>query len=353
MEPATRSAPAGNETQMAREIAEIPAVVARQIAEGMPIYREEGERLRALQPRFFVTCARGTSDHAATYFKYLVETRLGVPVASIGPSVASIYRAPLRTADAVCITISQSGASPDLIALQERAGAGGARKVALLNVTGSLVAQGADTVLPMLAGPERAVAATKSYVASLVALAALYGAFAGDNELLDAIERLPGAIEAASGCDWTGAGPIVNGGSLFTVSRGPGLSIANEAALKFKETCRLHAEAYSAAEVRHGPIALARDRFSALVFLSGDESRTSVLEAATAMRAGGAKVFLVDSDMREGISLKTPKTPKAPHALLVPVIQAVAFYRYVDRLAGQLGENPDAPPNLQKVTQTT
>jgi hypothetical protein len=116
---------AGKGRQMAREIAEIPAVVARQIAEGLPLYRAEGERLRVLEPRFFVTCARGTSDHAAPYFKYLAEALLGIPVASVGPSVASIYGALLKVEAAACIAISQSGASPDLVALQERAGADG------------------------------------------------------------------------------------------------------------------------------------------------------------------------------------------------------------------------------------
>ncbi len=340
-----------NTTHMAREITEIPAVVRRQIADGLAIYREEGERLHALDPRLVVTCARGTSDHAATFFKYLTEARLGVPVASIGPSVGSVYGARMRLAGAACLTISQSGGSPDLVTMQGAAREGGARTVAFLNVADSPVASGADAVLPMLAGPEKAVAATKSYVASLVALAAVHTGFAGDAALLAAIERLPESLEVALAQDWTEAlVPVAMGTSLFTVSRGPGLSVAGEAALKFKETCRLHAEAYSAAEVRHGPIALARDRFAAIVFVPQDESRAGVLEAAAIMRGTGARVLMLDQEEQKSPWLATAK---APHPALAPICQAVSFYRFIERLSAQLGENPDAPLHLQKVTRTT
>ncbi len=342
---------AARATQMAHEIAEIPTIVERQIADGLSVYREEGMRLRALEPRFVITCARGTSDHAATYFKYLLETGLGLPTVSIGPSVASVYRTRLSAEKAICLLVSQSGGSPDLLAFQRHAKEGGARTTALLNVTDSPVGHDADSVLPMLAGPEHAVAATKSYVASLVALAAVYGGMAGDEGLLAAVERLPEALAEALEFGWSEASmPLVRGASLFTVSRGPGLSIANEAALKFKETCRLHAEAYSAAEVRHGPIALARERFTALVFMPVDESRQSVLEAAAAMRSAGATVLVVDSMPQETGWLGSSR---APHPMLVPICQAVSFYRYVEELSALLGENPDAPPNLRKVTLTT
>lgn len=342
---------AEHESLFAQEIAEIPDVVARQIETGQPAYYETGARLARTPPDCFVTCARGTSDHAATYFKYLVETRLGIPVASIGPSVGSVYHAPLKLPRTVCLTISQSGGSPDILALQEHAQKGGAHAISLVNIENSPVTAAADERLPLLAGPEKAVAATKSYVASLLALAAFYAGFAGDDALKAAINALPETLQRALACDWTSAAlPFAKATSHFVISRGPGMTIAGEAALKLKETCRLHAEAYSAAEVRHGPITLADAHLSALVFATEDQTRSSVLDAADAMREIGAAIFVADA-LSEGPGILA--TVPAPHPLLVPICQAVSFYRFVQHLAAELGRNPDAPPHLKKVTETT
>ncbi len=336
-------------TQMLAEIREAPAVVARQIAEA-DIYREEGERLRREQPRFLVTCARGSSDQAVTYFKYMAEQRLGIPVASVGPSVASVYGADLKFGGGVLLTVSQSGGSPDLASLQERAARGGARTVALLNVTGSAVGNAAGSVLPMMAGPEKAVAATKSFVASLVALASVVACWSEDAELLDALAHLPERLEAALECDWSAAAlPAAAAHSLYTIGRGPGLGIAGEAALKLKETCRLHAESYSAAEVQHGPIALARDRFAALVFANSDRSDASVATAVDNLAAAGASVFVAGAAGASGHRLPTVD---AGHPLLNPICRIVSFYRFVEGLSVALGENPDAPRLLKKVTRT-
>jgi glutamine---fructose-6-phosphate transaminase (isomerizing) len=336
-------------THMADEIRQIPSVVARQLSDGLPAYREIGARLRRDPPALAVTCARGTSDHAATYFKYLAELGLGLPVASIGPSIASVYGAELRLPAALCLTVSQSGGSPDLGALQARARAAGAFAVALLNVTGSAVGRGAEAIAPMLAGPERAVAATKSYIASLVAIAAIVAEWREDAELTVALHGLPDALAAAVEQDWTAAiPPLAQARSIFTIARGPGLTVATEAALKFKETCRLHAEAYSAAEVQHGPIALAGAHFAALVFAPRDAARASVLDAAAAMREAGARVFVADP---EGAADALPTTP-APHPLLDPITQAASFYAFVERMSVALGHDPDAPQHLKKVTKT-
>ena len=336
------------ETLMLREIREIPDVVARQVTVGASLYRDAGARLRRDAPRFIVSCARGSSDQAASYFKYLAEVRLGVPVASIGPSVASVYNAELHLAKALLLTVSQSGGSPDLVDLQAKGQAGGAYTLALLNETDSPVGNAADSVLPMSAGPEKAVAATKSFVASLVALASVVAAWSEDEALNEALERLPEAIARSLECDWSAAAvPIAAAQSLYTMSRGPGLAIAGEAALKLKETCRLHAEAYSAAELRHGPIVLARDRFAALVFTNGDQSDASVLDAAERLAAAGTCVFIAGGTGRKAL----PVVP-APDPLLAPICHAVSFYRFVEGLSVSLGENPDAPAMLRKVTET-
>lgn len=337
-------------TQMLREIREIPQVARRQLVEGAQIYREAGERLRRDQPRFLVTCARGSSDQAVTYAKYLVETRMGLPVASVGPSVASVYDSTLRFEGGVLLTVSQSGGSPDLVSLQDKARRGGARTIALLNVIDSPVGDAADEVLPMLAGPEKAVAATKSFVASQIALASLFAAWNADEELANALTALPDHLEAALECDWRRAEiPIAAAHSLYILGRGPGLGIAGEAALKLKETCRLHAEAYSAAEVRHGPIALARDRFAAIAFTTGDKADRSVADAIRALGDAGANVFVAGSTMLGATRLPTVKTG---HALLNPITTIVSFYRFVESLAVALREDPDAPKLLRKATET-
>ncbi|WP_245423712.1 SIS domain-containing protein [Rhizobium subbaraonis] len=333
------------ETNMLREIREIPSIVERQVNSEATIYREMGERMRRDRPRFVVSCARGSSDQAVTYFKYLLETRLGIPVASIGPSVASVYKAKLNLEGAVFLTVSQSGGSPDLVSLQAAAGAGRAHTLALLNTTNSPVGKAAETVLPMFAGQERAVAATKSLIASLVALASLAAHWSEDDDLLAALKRLPGVLVKALECDWSHAETSMAAAqSLYTIGRGPGLAAAGEAALKLKETCRLHAEAYSAAEVRHGPIALARDRFAALLFTNGDDADASTVDAARRLEAAGARVFVTGENLPTVVS---------PSPVLTPICHLATFYRFVEGLSVSLGENPDAPALLRKVTETT
>ena len=339
---------------MAREISEIPDVAARQIADGLEAYRRVGERLRRQEPRFIVTCARGTSDHAATYLKYLVETRIGIPVASMGPSVASVYSAPLSLARGLCITVSQSGRSPDLVCLQRQARAGGAQTLALLNTPDSPVGAAAGEIVPVMAGPETAVAATKSFTAALFAIAGIVAGWTRDRALERGLAALPEALAEALACDWAGMLPAATSAtSLYVVGRGPGLAVALEAALKFKETCRLHAEAYSAAEVRHGPIVLARPhppgRFMALAFQARDRSRKSIEEALEALGNIGAAVFVADFGQREGRRLPLSKPG---HPLLDPVCQITSFYRFVETLSVRLGEDPDRPAHLRKITET-
>ena len=334
---------------MAQEISEIPEVVARQIREALDSYLEEGRRITRLEPHLILTCARGSSDHAATFFKYLTETRLGIPVASVGPSIASIYGAPLRSRDAVCVAVSQSGTSPDIVALQASARAGGAQCVAVVNERSSPMARGAHVVLPVLAGPELAVAATKSLVASLVALCGVHAGMAGDRDLLEAMRNLPEALAGALCRDWSAASDAVAGASsVFVLGRGTGLAVALESALKFKETCRLHAEAYSAAEARHGPLALAGRGLVVLTFVPGDQAAGSVLEAASEFEACGARVLLAGGG---DVAMRLPVACPG-HPALLPISQIVSFYRFVESLASSLGENPSQPPHLAKVTRT-
>ncbi|HEY9254659.1 MAG TPA: SIS domain-containing protein, partial [Stenotrophomonas sp.] len=251
------SLPEESQTLMFREAAETADVVAAQFARNRATIEALAASLRAAPPPFVVTCARGSSDHAATYAKYLFETQLGIVTASASPSVGSVYEAPLALRGALYLVISQSGKSPDLLRNAEAAKAAGARVVALVNVEDSPLAQLADTVIPLGAGPERSVAATKSYLASLAAILQLGAVWKQDAALLAALEALPASLRQAWQSDWRALTEgLVEARNLFVLGRGLGLAAAQEAALKFKETCGLHAEAYSSAEVKHGPMAL-------------------------------------------------------------------------------------------------
>ncbi len=335
---------------MALEIAEIPDAVARFLGSSRQHIDRAGEAIRDVDPPVIVTCARGSSDHAAGYFKYCTEILTGVPVASVGPSVASVYDAPLRLENSVLIAISQSGMSPDIVALSQAAGRAGALTIAIVNNERSELARAADLCLPIAAGAEKSVAATKTFISSAVAALSLLAAWRQDTALAAAIDRLPGTLDAALSLDWSGPVEMLAGSaSLYVLGRGPGYPIAQEAALKFKETASLHAEAHSGAEVMHGPLSLVRDRFPVMALAPGDASRETMCDAVDRLRQAGAELVCVENDRRAEYSL--PYTP-AGHPLIDPISIATSFYRLVEAVALKRGIDPDNPVNLKKVTET-
>lgn len=338
--------PAPADTLMFREAAEAADVIAAQFARNHGVMETLAASLRAAPPPFVVTCARGSSDHAATYAKYLLETQLGVVVASASPSVGSVYAAPLQLRGALFIVISQSGKSPDLLRNAEAAKAAGARVLALVNVEDSPLAQLADTVIPLHAGAERSVAATKSYLASLAAVLQLAAYWKQDAALRSALDALPDALRQAWQADWsTVTEGLVEADNLFVLGRGLGLGAAQEAALKFKETCGLHAEAYSSAEVKHGPMALVGPGFPVLAFAQPDETGAGTRAVAEEFAARGAQVWLAGAG--GGLPVAA-----SPHPLCAPLLTVQSFYRAINALALRRGHNPDLPPHLNKVTET-
>jgi len=337
-------------SRMAEEIAEIPEAVARLLSQGGPMIRAVAAAARAADPAFIVTVARGSSDHAAACLKYAAELTLGLPVASIGPSVASVYHAPLRLGGGLCLALSQSGQSPDIVAMTQAARRAGALSVAITNHPASPLAAAAAHVIDIHAGPERSVAATKTFVTSLVAGLALLAEWHGDPALLAALAALPERLEKAVACDWGALGAVlVDAGSVFTLGRGPGLAIAGEAALKFKETCRIHAESYSSAEVAHGPVSIVGQGFPVLAFATADAAEPGILATAAAMAAKGAQVFVTAPDAPAGQRLPVVRTA---HALTDAVALIVSFYAMVEALARARGIDPDRPRHLRKVTET-
>ena len=337
-------------THMRREIAEIPEATARLLEGSAKELAETGLHLKRAQPRFVTTVARGSSDHAASFLKYAIELNAGLPVASIGPSISSIYGAKLKLADSACLAISQSGKSPDIVAMAEGARAGGALTIALTNTAGSPLAEASDHAIDIRAGIEKSVAATKTFVNSAVAGLAVLAHWTSDDKLLAALDALPEHFARAVDCDWMGiAGELTEGNSLFILGRGPSFAIANEAALKFKETCAMHAESYSAAEVMHGPLALVRPGFPVLALAARDASEPSIAQAADGLADRGAAIHITSSLAKKAKVLEHVATG---HPLTDPLMLIASFYGFVEAFARHRGLNPDSPPNLRKVTET-
>lgn len=331
------------------EAAEAPQIVRRQLKANEALCARLAERLRARPPRAVITCARGSSDHAATFARYLIETRLGVLTSSAAPSVSSVYHSTPALEGSLVLAISQSGASPDLLAVVQRARAAHAYVVALVNAPDSALARLADEEIPLLAGEERSVAASKSFIASLSAVLQLTQAWSRDATLAAALGTLPQLLQEAWALDWSAAlATLSHCEHLYVIARGPGLAIAQEAALKLKETCGLHAEAISAAEVRHGPLALVRSGFPALLLTQDDESRAGVVELARELVARDAQVLLAGAQ----VSGATVLPSLSADARIEPLLLVQSFYRMAEALARARGRDPDRPPHLRKVTET-
>ncbi|MBL4628044.1 MAG: SIS domain-containing protein [Roseicyclus sp.] len=337
-------------TQMRQEVLEIPSAVERLLSRGTSAIADIARAAAATDPRFAVTVARGSSDHACTFLKYAFELELGLPVASIGPSVASIYGAKLNLAQSVSLSVSQSGRSPDIVAMTRSATQSGSFTVAITNDATSPLSEAASHTIDIHAGPERSVAATKTFVTSAVAGLILLAEWKGDDVLRAALKALPEQLSRAAELDWPELrGVIGQASSLFTLGRGPAWAISNEAALKFKETCQIHAESYSSAEVLHGPVSIVGTDFPILCFASADAAEASVVDVADQIAAKGARVFVTSKQARAAHHLPHVRTD---HGLTDPLALIVSFYAMIEKVAGERGVDPDAPRHLKKVTET-
>jgi glucosamine--fructose-6-phosphate aminotransferase (isomerizing) len=334
---------------MQAEAAEASEVVQRQLAQNAGGMRDLGSALRARAPRTVITSARGSSDHAATFAKYLIETHARVITSSSAPSMSSVYDATSDLHDSVFIAISQSGKSPDLLASAGSAKACGALVIALTNTPSSPLAELAHHTVPLCAGAETSVAATKSFIASLSAIVHLVSAWTEDTTLADALRAAPGELAQSWKLDWSAAiEPLRTARNLFVIGRGYGLGIAQEAALKFKETCGIHAEAFSAAEVQHGPMALVNAGFPILGFSQADDTREGIETIAREFVRRGATVMLAGAEAAGATALPIVRA----HPVIEPMLMIQSFYGMAARLAVERGLDPDKPPHLNKVTET-
>lgn len=350
-------------TAMAAEIAEAPAVVERVVGDTDGAIAAAARAIQARSPRWVTLVGRGTSDHAATFGRYLIETMLGWPCGLAAASVTTVYDAPLRWTDGLVIAISQSGQSPDVVAVVDAARAGGATTIVITNDPGSPLGAAAASVIPLRAGTERALAATKTYVASLAALAVLVDRVADGSPYADALARLPDHLETTvvASREWVDHSGVVDdvarSDRAIVTSRGLDLATALEIAIKLQETGGLFVDGRSTADLEHGPIILAASGAPVLVIRPDGAMGRRVDGALERLRAMGARPWIVGGQeaptswaaLDPGRSIQLPVDLPAP---LAPIVRIVPGQLLAERVARARGRDPDHPAGLTKVTRT-
>jgi glutamine---fructose-6-phosphate transaminase (isomerizing) len=335
---------------MLKEALSAADCVALQLENDVERYAELGRKLRTTTFNTALTVARGSSDHAANYCAYLIMARMGRIVASLPMSLVTLYKSPLVTRDTLTIAISQSGQSPDVVEPIRYFRDGGATTIALVNDIDSPLANAAEWAMPLRAGKEQSVAATKSFITSLVAGARLVAQWQNDPELTEGLAALPDALRSATEVDWSPALDVLTPArNIMVVGRGISFPIALESALKFKETSALQAEAFSGAEIKHGPMALIEEGYPLLIFATRGPTQAGLIALAAEMRTRGARVLLAaPADVAErDLTLPTAATPD-----LDPIVAVQAFYVMAAHLSKARGMDPDRPRHLSKVTKT-
>ncbi|HVV61364.1 MAG TPA: SIS domain-containing protein [Pseudolabrys sp.] len=331
---------------MARETAEIPAAAERLLAR-RDVFARVVERIEQAKPRIVVFCGRGSSGHVGVYLRYLFETRLGLLASAAAPSVVTAYRQAPDLRDALFVVVSQSGRSSDLVNATQVARKLGALTLAIVNDEDSPAANSSELVVPIGAGTEHAVAATKTVALSMIAGAHLVAALAQDGELSDGLRRLPHRLSAALACDWSvWSDSAARSPATFVVGRGYGLGCVREIALKVAETLRVPALGYSAAELRHGPRASITPATPVLVLRQNDQAAITVDELVRDLNGAGERLFTV------GGAAGTLPWIGDGHPVCDPIAMLVPAYRAIETSARRRGFDPDNPPYLSKVTST-
>ncbi|MDC8829808.1 glucosamine-6-phosphate deaminase NagB-II [Alteromonas gilva] len=326
---------------MAKEARQSAEVIANQLVENRPVCASLVETLQKIKPSMIMIIARGSSDHAGVFAKYLFEVELGIPVCAAAPSVSGIFNQQLNLSNALVIVISQSGRSPDILNQAKVAKQGGAYTVALVNDATSPLAETCDSFIPIRAGKEQAVAATKSYLASLSALLQLCAVWSGNEALEASLKALPGAMEDV--CEQPPQLTLeylANVQNCIVLGRAFGYAIAREVALKLKEVLGIHAESFSSAEFIHGPVTLAEKPLSIVDLAIPDESEkyhNAMIEDVK--RRGARLVNLNCGDYKL-------------HPRVLPLLLMQRFYLDIEQVAVSMGLDPDSPPGLNKVTET-
>ncbi len=339
-------------TQMFKEASEAPTRVAHQLAANAAAVSELAGELRANACEAMLTLARGSSDHAASFFAYNAMAASKRVITSIPSSLVNLFQAPSGGPNTWAFAFSQSGQSPDLVAAMAHFANAGSPTVAWVNDLKSPLATGARWALDLHAGPETSVAATKSYLAQLVAGLHLQALWQQDDHLADALSALPQTMNRALTENWSKAlDRLARVHQLYVLGRGSAWPLAMEVALKFKETCGIHAEAFSSAEVVHGPMALVQPGFAVLVIAPRGPGQADALAVSKALRERGAAVLVAASGNVSGVASDLTIV-ESRHPLLDGICAMQSFYVMVEALARLRGLNPDEPAHLSKVTRT-
>lgn len=328
-------------TIMEREAREAPTRIQQQLQQNQATAAALGEKLRQLNPSFIFMVGRGSSDHAGVFGKYLIEVETGTPVVAAAPSVKSVYNSTVNLTNAAVIVISQSGRSPDILSQAELAKEQGALCIALVNDESSPLAEMADVVMPLNVGEEKAVAATKSYLATLSAFLQLVAHWKNDQALIDAVDTLPEVLaQTVSEAVQLTPETLAEVKHLVVMGRGYGYALSREVALKLKEVCGIQAESFSSAEFLHGPVTLVEGGLDIISLDINDESKASHDEQVNEVKRRGARVTHI------------AQTDDAIAKRVAPLTLLQRFYIDVAQVAVSLGVDPDAPAGLNKVTKT-
>jgi glucosamine--fructose-6-phosphate aminotransferase (isomerizing) len=343
-------------TLLEQELHEQPAALARLLERGLPTARELGTLFRRDDIRYLLIASRGSSSNAARYAQYLLGRAHRVPVAFATPSLFTLYGQPPRLDGALVVGISQSGASPDVTAVLEEARRQGRPTIALTNVAGSPLARAAEAVLPLEAGEEKSVAATKTYLNSLGAIALLFAASTDDSAALAELETMPARVEAQLDLSLADTEAIrryqaIEGGTV--VARGINYGSSFEIALKVRELSGLLFEAYSAADLMHGPIAAIAPGWPVIAIAPSGPALASMEEAIGGLAARGARLLVIADAARPLAAAETPLrlVPGVPE-WLSPLVAVIPGQLAALRLAELRGADVDSPHGLSKITLT-
>ncbi len=344
-------------SRMLEEIRQQPEALARTLSAEMRRVERFKRVLEKNRPRLVVLVARGTSDNAALFGRYLIEITTGIPVSLAAPSIATLYHAPLDYRDALVVAISQSGESTDTNMVLEQARAQGARTLGITNESGSTLARIAEHLFLVRAGKEKSVAATKTYTGQMLAMYLLAYALGGGVKMAE-LEKIPEAVESALALE-----PEINALSeryrfmRYAVVVGRGVNYANafEFALKMMETCYIVAERFSSADFLHGPIALVEPNFPVFAFAAPGVTWPSISETMDKLKGLEAEIVAITDAGNRDVESRATRVIRLPRRLrevLTPIPYVVPAQLFAACLAEQKGLNPDRPRTLSKVTLT-
>lgn len=339
------------------EIFEQPAVLARLLREQADAARETARAIRGRGVHWAFVAARGSSDNAALYAKYLWGSHHGLPVAMAAPALFTLYRTPPSLAGALVVGISQSGQSPDVVSVLAEGRRQGALTLAITNAPSSPLAAAAEMVLDTSAGPERAIAATKTYTAQLLSIALLSAELAGERRHVEALARVPEWVQEALALDSAieeGAKRYRQMAQCAVLGRGFNYATAYEWSLKLKELSYVFAGPYSSADFQHGPVAMVTPGFPVLAAVPGGAAFEGVMALLSRLVGERGAGLVAISDREEALALaETPlRLPARLPEWLSPLVSIVPAQLFCYHLARAMGRDPEAPRGLRKVTQT-